>query len=181
MSDLQDRVAELEQHAQRLILAGDARDQGGWGAWSNHLETRLLQERKFSQDVVAHALAMLRNEILDTAQAAIETALARRVRGTYDPKSEYSANDIVALDGGTFVARKNNPGPCPGAGWQLLAKQGQRGIAGPPCERGPAGKSIVGWIVDRNCYRVTPKMSDGTLGSPLELGALFDQGEDDAA
>jgi len=86
----------------------------------------------------------------DTARSAVETALARRVRGTHDPKSEYSANDIVAKDGGTFIARKDNPGSCPGPGWQLMAKQGQRGIAGPRGERGSPGKPIDGWIVDRS-------------------------------
>jgi hypothetical protein len=118
---------------------------------------------------------MLRNEILDTAKAAIETALARRVRGTHNPQSEYNANDIVAKDGGTFIARKDDPGPCPGAGWQLIARQGQRGVAGPP---GKDGMRITGWILDRANFRVTPRLADGTLGPPLELGALF---EDDAA
>ena len=54
-ADLLDRVVELEQRAQRLVLAGN--DQDGWGAWHNHLEIRLMQERDFSRDVVAHALA----------------------------------------------------------------------------------------------------------------------------
>jgi len=85
---------------------------------------------------------------------------------------------MVVLDGGSFVARADNPGPCPGAGWQLMAKQGQRGIAGPQGERGPAGKTITGWIVDRGNFRVTPRMSDGSLGAPLELRALFEQDED---
>jgi hypothetical protein len=36
----------------------------------------------------------------------------------------------------------------------------------------------VGWVLDRGEYRITPRMSDGTLGPPLELRALF---EDDGA
>jgi hypothetical protein len=170
------RLTELEEYTRRIRPATDGQD-----GWVNFIETRLLQERSYVLDVVTHALAMARDEILNTTEATIEKALSRRVRGTYDPKSEYGVNDVIALDGGSFIARKDNPGPCPGAGWQLLAKQGGRGIAGPPGERGPAGKSIVGWIVDRSCYRVTPKMSDGTLGSPLELRALFEQSEDSTA
>jgi len=135
MSDLEDRIAELEQHAQRMILSGDARDQGGWGAWSNHLETRLLEERKFGQDVVAHALAMLHNDILDSCKAAIDAALAQRIRGTYDSQAKYSANDIVACNGASFIARHDDPGICPGAGWQLIAAQGKRAPGVPT--RGP--------------------------------------------
>jgi hypothetical protein len=123
----------------------------------------------------------MRNEILDTAKAAIETALVRRVRGTHNPQSTYSANDIVAKDGGTFIARKDNPGPCPGDGWQLMAKQGQRGVAGPKGERGLPGKTIDGWVVDRSTYVVTPRFNDGSLGPPLELRELFVQFEDNTA
>jgi hypothetical protein len=174
MSDLEDRIAELEAHTERLIFAGDPRDQGGWGAWSNHLETRLLQERNFSHEVVAHALAEIQKQIIDACKVLITEALSQRIRGTFDPKMRYVSNDVVALDGGSFVARHDNPGPCPGSGWQLLARQGQRGVAGPEGRRGPPGAIISGWIVDRSNYRVTPRFSDGTLGPPLELRELFE-------
>jgi hypothetical protein len=49
------------------------------------------------------------------------------VRGLFSDKEIYKALDIVALDGGSFIAKKDNPGPCPGAGWQLIASQGKRG------------------------------------------------------
>src|SRR5262245_43964620 len=42
-ADLQDRVAELEEYARRVIPARDGTD-----GWVNFIETRLLQERKFS-------------------------------------------------------------------------------------------------------------------------------------
>jgi len=178
---VEDRLAELEQHAQRLIFAGDPRDRSGWGAWSNHLETRLLQERNFLSDVVANALAQIYDRVLDAAKEIVAKAVTRCIRGTYNPQSTYSMNDIVALDGGSFVARKDNPGPCPGAGWQLMAKQGQRGIAGPEGKRGPPGNIITGWIVDRSVYRVTPRLSDGTLGPPLDLRELFEPSQQDDA
>jgi hypothetical protein len=59
------------------------------------------------------------------------------IEGTYDgTRSDYRRLNVVALNGGTFVARRDNPGPCPGDGWQLLASPGKRGQPG---ERGPAG------------------------------------------
>ena len=60
------------------------------------------------------------------------------VRGLFSDKETYKALDIVALNGGSFIAKKDNPGPCPGAGWQLIASQGKRGDKG---ERGLQGIS----------------------------------------
>src|SRR6516164_7404415 len=168
---LEGRVAELEQRAQRLVLAGDDRD--GWGAWRNLLELRLMQQQDEEREFLTQVVASLQRDFEATVKAAIETALARRIRGTHDPKGEYCANDMVAKDGGTFVARRNHPGPCPGDGWQLLAKQGSRGVAG---ERGVPGRDaprIVKWELDRGTYTATPIMSDGTKGPGLELRELF--------
>lgn len=61
------------------------------------------------------------------------------VLGTYDPEKEYSELDIVALNGGSFIAVKDAPGPCPGGGWQLLASRGSRGEKGDRGERGMPG------------------------------------------
>jgi hypothetical protein len=41
------------------------------------------------------------------------------VRGTFNETAEYRRLDVVALNGGSFVALKDKPGPCPGSGWQL--------------------------------------------------------------
>ncbi len=38
-------------------------------------------------------------------------AVAPKVRGTFDVKQTYAALDIVALDGGGFIARRDDPGP----------------------------------------------------------------------
>ena len=62
------------------------------------------------------------------------------VRGTFDPEAEYSELDIVALNGGSFIALKDAPGPCPGGGWQLLASRGSRGEKGDRGERGMPGE-----------------------------------------
>jgi hypothetical protein len=59
------------------------------------------------------------------------------VRGTFDHSASYRRLDVVALNGGSFVALKDAPGPCPGPGWQLIASQGKRGVAGEKGERPP--------------------------------------------
>ena len=106
------------------------------------------------------------------------------VRGTFNETQEYRRLDVVARNGGSFVALKDAPGPCPGAGWQLFASPGKRGIAGPKGERGErgakgdpglSGTTICDWKIDRARYLATPLMSDGCQGPPLELRELFQQ------
>jgi len=106
------------------------------------------------------------------------------VRGTFDETTEYRRLDVVAFNGGCFIARKDAPGPCPGSGWQLLASQGKRGVAGARGERGErgpkgdpglSGVTICDWKIDRARYVATPVMSDGREGPPLELRGLFEQ------
>ena len=174
--DLKYRVAELEERAQRLVLAGNDRD--GWGAWHNHLELRLMQERDLSDEVIGRLLAETERKILAACKVAIEQTLTQRIRGTFDPQAKYVACDVIALDGASFVARRDNPGPCPGPGWQLLAQQGKRGKAG---EAGRDAAKIVGWIVDRGRYTATPRFSDGSLGPVLELRELFLQFQNDTS
>jgi hypothetical protein len=108
-------------------------------------------------------------------------------RGTFKEDAVYATNDAVALNGGSFLALRDKPGECPGPGWQLLAAPGKRGVAGERGthgDRGPAGTAgppgrdaaqIVGWTMDRNEYTVTPVLSDGSNGSPLNLRGLFEQ------
>jgi hypothetical protein len=109
------------------------------------------------------------------------------VRGTFDEAAEYRYLDVVALNGGSFVALRDAPGRCPGPGWQLLTSPGKRGPAGQSGEkgergeRGPSGNpglsgaTISGWKIDRARYLATPLMSDGGEGPPLELRELFEQ------
>ena len=52
------------------------------------------------------------------------------VCGTYDARVKYERLDIVALGGAAFMARRDNPGICPGDGWQLFSRQGQQGRRG---------------------------------------------------
>lgn len=63
------------------------------------------------------------------------------IRGTWDDTAVYDALDVVSLNGASFVAKVDNPGPCPGEGWQLMAAQGKRGKPG---EKGIAGVGLRG-------------------------------------
>jgi hypothetical protein len=113
-------------------------------------------------------------------------AITPQVLGTSNEDAEYHRLDIVALNGSSFIAKREDPGPCPGQDWQLLASAGRSDGRGGRGERGPAdldgrgikgdpGASMVGWDVDHESYTATPRMSDGTCGPPLELRGFFGQ------
>lgn len=112
-----------------------------------------------------------------------------KIIGTYREGENYSHLNIVALGGSSFIARSDDPGPCPGEGWQLIASAGKQGKAGLPGDRGEAGAqgprgmpapAIVGWRIDRKAYTATPLLSDASEGEPLALRGLFEQFHDEA-
>jgi hypothetical protein len=109
------------------------------------------------------------------------------IRGTYSPEKTYTAHDVVAFNAGSFAALKDQPGPCPGPDWQLLAGPGKRGEKGLPGERGPRGAQgddgsvIIGWLTDADNYKATPVMGDGSSGPPIDLGEIFQRFAIDAA
>ncbi len=78
------------------------------------------------------------------------------VRGTWDAASLYRRLNIVALNGAAFIARKDDPGVCPGEGWQVIAmrgKPGEKGMQGQRGERGeqgPAGPAVLHLEADAN-------------------------------
>jgi hypothetical protein len=175
-ADLEGRISALETRAARIRPATEGAD-----GWANFVESRVLEESEFLRGVMAHAMAMFRDDILNQCKAAITEALSQRIRGTFDGKASYSAHDVVAHDGASFIARKDNPGGCPSEGWQLMARQGQRGIAGP---KGPPGKDapvIQKWLVNRGDFTVTPIFSDGRFGPVLNLQELFAPSQADEA
>ena len=107
-----------------------------------------------------------------------------QVCGTYDPNRSYNKLSIVMLKGSTFAASRDNPGDCPGTGWQLLAlpgkvgdkgQPGPRGERGDKGERGEPGATIVSWQIDREGYRAIPFLSDGSPGATLDLRPFFEQ------
>ena len=116
--------------------------------------------------------------------AAGRDAKSPRVRGTFSADAQYQELDIVALGGGSFIARKDDPGPCPSDGWQSLTMPGKKGDKGPPGPRGekgpkgdegPPGPIIAAWEVDHVNYRVRAIMSDGSDGGTLDLRGMFEQ------
>jgi hypothetical protein len=71
------------------------------------------------------------------------------IRGTWSEAAEYSALDVVMLNGASFVAKHDTPGICPGEGWQLMSMQGKtgkpgdRGAPGQKGDRGEPGQALV--------------------------------------
>ena len=148
----------------------------------------------YAGDAVTHAGALWQ-ATKDTGQApphadwiclaaAGADGITPTVRSTYDAAVKYARLDIVALDGTTFIARKDDPGKCPGEGWQLMSIRGKPGIKGPPGDRGERGgkgdpgvaaPTILAWKVDRESYTVTPIMSDASEVPAIEMRALFEQ------
>jgi hypothetical protein len=115
------------------------------------------------------------------------------VRGTFDRTADYFGLDMVMLNGSSFIARHDQPGECPGEGWQavaLVGKRGEQGQAGAKGakgdrgdkgERGPAGqdgkaaREIVAWRHDRDAYTAFPVLNDRSEGAPLELRPFLEQ------
>ena len=88
------------------------------------------------------------------------------------------------VDGSSFVALKDHPGPCPGADWQLLASRGSRGDRGLKGERGlPGPKGDAGSerredsrLENRTrALRRDARDVGRQRGPPLELRGLFEQ------
>ena len=114
--------------------------------------------------------------------AAGRDARMPKVRGTYREGETYKYLDIVALNGGSFIARADDPGQCPGDSWQLIASagrvgkpgiKGERGEPGLRGERGPPGLNIESWKLEPERYLLTPILQGGHEGPPLNLRSFF--------
>jgi hypothetical protein len=111
-----------------------------------------------------------------------KTARAFKIRDTYDPNIEYAELDVVTVNATWFVARQDNPGPCPGPGWKSgpVGKQGKAGERGPKGERGPpaeAAPEVTHYKIDRARYAVIPMHRDGSTGTAIPVRELFEQFE----
>jgi hypothetical protein len=95
-------------------------------------------------------------------------ALNFSIEGTYDPAARYRRLSIVTLNGSSFVARHDDPGSCPGDGWQLLASAGRRGQQGPKGERGERG--LMGPLA------VTPRVASSDIDAGYNLNLLYTDG-----
>jgi hypothetical protein len=147
-------------------------------------------------DAIGQALGEIRAQIIEQFEDKLSAVEARLivhmtkqfteainntklpdVRGTYNATAQYKKLDIVALNGGAFIAKRNDPGPCPGDGWNLLARQGPRGQPGEKGERGPAGAAAVrpvSFKVDRERYCGQLMLSDGS-SIEIDLYPFFSQ------
>lgn len=91
-----------------------------------------------------------------------------RVRGTYEEVAQYHALDVVAHKNSSFIAKRDEPGPCPGEGWQIMArpgkegKPGERGPAGARGEKGEPGPAVIAMDVDDQ-GRITVRNGDGSV------------------
>ena len=130
----------------------DGEDWSGWERWlRGHLDIErdaigdqvgdaigeLIREERATTDrdvnELKRGLAELRGEV-----RALRTGKSLRVRGTFIADARYEFLDVVAVNGSSFIAREDNPGECPGGGWQLLASAGRRGARG---FSGPKGRA----------------------------------------
>jgi integrin beta 3 len=110
--------------------------------------------------------------------AAGKDGAAFNIRGTYDPKETYKALDVVTLDHGWFVARRDNPGEVPGPGWQSgpVGKKGEKGVPGERGVQGLQGKAAPHWAgVKIEGYELMTVLSDGTMGPKMNLRTMFEQ------
>lgn len=88
-------------------------------------------------------------------------------RSTWSADETYAALDVATLDGGAFVALRDDPGPCPGAGWRMLVQRGkagrpgEKGERGERGERGEPGPGVVAIDMDASAL-VTVTNADGT-------------------
>jgi hypothetical protein len=86
-----------------------------------------------------------------------------RHRRYYDPKQIYADGDVVAHDGGSWLALCDEPGPLPGDGWAQLTTRGQRGKPGDRGERGlqgPEGRGVVDLTVSETGTELIVEFSD---------------------
>ena len=165
------------------------------------VETYTPDKVHYAAAVVAHAGATYQ-AIKDTGRPPDSTdwiCLARAgsdgrtpiVRGTHKDDETYQALDVVMRNSASFIARRDNPGPCPGDGWQCLAAPGARGVKGEKGERGAkgdrgeqgvAGKpapTFAAWEIERERYSLRGIFADGSKTPELDLRGLFEQFQDE--
>jgi hypothetical protein len=188
------KVEDILRYANALARAASATwaaysaGNASWADWTEvRLAERLNEEREFGRNVLAEVLSDLASDLRDElakALAGLRPLRSLAVVGTYDPTRVYRALDVVVTGGASFCARVDDPGVCPGDGWQMIAAQGKKGAPGRDGVDGKNGKDaarITSWLINRADYSATPIMSDGSRGAPLELRELFQRFNDETA
>jgi hypothetical protein len=194
-----ERIAELQEDINKGVLGtpGPRGERGDQGPPGKLPLVKVWKEKQIAYcgEVFAHNGSAFQ-AIRDTAHVPGEnddwTLIARggvdattpHVRGTYDETEHYHRLDIVGLTGSSFIAERDDPGKCPGPGWQLLASVGPTGGRGEKGDQGVPGRSItgpkgergvdlVGWKIDAASYAAIPLMSDGEQGPALQVREIF--------
>jgi hypothetical protein len=106
-----------------------------------------------------------------------QDGMGLNIRGTFDPGATYARLDVVTHNHSWYVAKRDNPGPCPSPDWQVgpSGKTGAAGQRGPAGAKGNDGDTIIDWHIDHGKYLAVPILSSGKEGPPLHLRALFEQ------
>lgn len=102
-----------------------------------------------------------------------------RAAGFYEASRAYSRGDVVALDGGSFVAVNDEPGVCPGEGWSQIVRRGKPGPKGDRGEGGLPGQPAPRLLTLRALpgYMAQPIFDDGSEGQPFTVRAWFEYHE----
>jgi hypothetical protein len=103
------------------------------------------------------------------------------VCGKYDPQKRYRKFDLVNTDNSEWRAKHDDPGPCPGDGWAMSARQGKPGPKGERGERGERGQSGA-QLVSRKLvgFKMIDTLSDGST-IELDLRGAFERYHYEAA
>jgi hypothetical protein len=136
-SELLSRIVELERRLDDFKrIANQPGTQGPPGTGKLPIAKEYVAGRvHYESDVVTHVGALWQAQC-DTVHSPPHddwTLLARPGRdatmptvcGTYDTCGKYKKLDIVVSDGAAFIAKRDNPGICPGDGWQIDESAGQ--------------------------------------------------------
>ena len=157
---VRDMVAEAVQRAMEALPApekgergepGERGPQGEPGTPGRLPVARVWSERvHYEGEVVTHAGATWQAD-RDTGKepphddwrclaAAGRDGRTPEFRGLFAAGEEYRELDVTMLDGNSFVAVRDDPGPCPGDGWKLLSMRGKPGKPGQTGDRGERGE-----------------------------------------
>jgi hypothetical protein len=188
------RTQPVESHALPVAATDDDQpDFSGWEAWMQGHKNETLDACGRALGIVADKLeSMIAKQADRIAELELELATARgaidilrgrgapgalRVRGTFDADAAdtYLANDVVAINGSSFVALKDRPGDCPGDGWQLLCsvgRRGERGMRGAIGPIGPAAPALKWLSFDSARMALIITMADASQ-TTVPLAGLF--------
>jgi hypothetical protein len=104
------------------------------------------------------------------------------IRGTYNAGDAYAELDVVTRDETWFIAKKDDPGPCPGPGWKSgptgktgrPGPRGEQGLRGLPGEPGRSAREIIAMRSLPN-YQIVLVYDDGSETEAFSVRTWFQQ------